>query len=117
MFSPTLQETLAIAEEKKYDVLPISCEILSDSFTPIGVLQILKNVSTHCYLLESVSDSAAWGRYTFLGFAPKLGLTCDGDSISINGVTIPTTNPSDYIRQILQEGDAEVPWTSGLPWL
>ncbi len=103
MFSPTLQETLAIASEKKYDVLPISCEILSDSFTPIGVLRILKNVSTHCYLLESVSDSATWGRYTFLGFAPKLGLTCDGDSISVNGVTFHSSNPSDYIRQILNE--------------
>ena len=28
---------------------------------------------------------------------------CDGDSISVNGVTFHSSNPSDYIRQILNE--------------
>ena len=112
-YSPTLEEARSFAESKLYDVLPVSCQILSDSFTPIEVLRKLKNVSTHCYLLESISDSATWGRYTFLGFDPKLELVCDGDSVVINGVSVETKNPSDYIRQILAKYKS--PKLPGLP--
>ena len=35
---------------------------------------MLKQVSTHCYMLESVEESKRWGRYTFLGFDPVLEL-------------------------------------------
>ncbi len=38
--------------------------------TPIEVLRILKEISKHCYMLESVEDSQKWGRYSFLGFDP-----------------------------------------------
>ncbi|MDO5308060.1 MAG: anthranilate synthase component I [Planctomycetia bacterium] len=103
MFSPSLPEVLEIAKSKQYDVLPVSCEILSDAFTPIEILRTLKNVSSHCFLLESVSDSATWGRYTFLGFDPKLELTCSGSSLRVNDLTLTTENPSDYIRQVLNE--------------
>lgn len=34
-FTPQLSEVRAIAAEKKYAVVPISCEILSDICTPI----------------------------------------------------------------------------------
>ena len=37
-----------------YKLVPISREILSDVRTPIEVLRILKTVSSHCYMLESV---------------------------------------------------------------
>ncbi len=46
---------------------PVCCELMSDIRTPIEVLRILKNVSTHCFLLESVTEQEKWGRYTFLG--------------------------------------------------
>ena len=51
--SPTLTEVKEIAKTGKYDILPVSCEILSDFITPIEAMRILQNVSTHCYLLES----------------------------------------------------------------
>ena len=111
--SPTFEEARSFAESKKYDVLPISCQIFSDAFTPIEVLRKLKNVSTHCYLLESISDSANWGRYTFLGFDPKMELVCDGDSVRINNVKIETKEPSAYIRQILNQHKS--PKLQGLP--
>ena len=50
---PALDDVQKIAVEGQYKVLPVSCELLSDSFTPLGVLKILKNISSHCYLLES----------------------------------------------------------------
>ena len=57
---------------KGYKVVPISMEIMSDIRTPMQVLRILKGVSSHCYMLESVENQEKWGRYTFLGYDPKL---------------------------------------------
>ena len=34
-------------------IFPVSLEMLSDFTTPIETMRILKNVSTHCYMLES----------------------------------------------------------------
>lgn len=65
--TPSLADVQLYAESGKYDVVPLSCQILSDAYTPIEVLRKLKNVSAHCFLLESVSDTANWGRYTFFG--------------------------------------------------
>ena len=48
---PKLSEVKRLAEEGRYNVVPISCEILSDFITPIETMKILKNVSTHCYML------------------------------------------------------------------
>ena len=73
---PTLDEVKTTAAAGRYDVLPVSCEILADICTPIEALKILKNVSTHCYLLESAQPSEKWGRYTFLGLDPKMEITC-----------------------------------------
>ena len=73
---PDLCKVQALAAAGKYRVLPVSCEILSDFITPIETIRILKNVSAHCYLLESAQADETWGRYTFLGFDPKLEITC-----------------------------------------
>lgn len=84
--SPSLDEVRKIAATGAYKVLPVSCEILSDICTPIEALKKLKNVSTHCYMLESAQQNEKWGRYTFLGFDPKLeitALTTDGEVMAV----------------------------------
>ncbi len=102
---PSLAEVQRIAAAGRYDVLPVSLEILSDFITPIETMRILKNVSKHCFLLESARADETWGRYTFLGFDPKLEITCVGGTI--NGVLdagrlkYVTGNPSEYIRDVL----------------
>lgn len=98
---PVLSEVKEIAASGKYDIVPVSMEILSDFITPIETMKILQNVSTHCYLLESAQASEAWGRYSFLGFDPKLEITCINGQMKIGDLTVQTKNPSDYIRQIL----------------
>lgn len=98
---PALSEVKEIAASGKYDIVPVSMEILSDFITPIETMKILQNVSTHCYLLESAQASEAWGRYSFLGFDPKLEITCINGQMKIGDLTVQTKNPSDYIRQIL----------------
>jgi len=105
--SPAFEEVEKIAASGKYDVLPVSCEILSDFITPIEAIRILKNVSKHCYMLESAQENEKWGRYTFLGFDPKMEITCIGGTM--NGVLesgrmkYVTGNPSDYLRKVLSE--------------
>lgn len=100
---PEFREVKKIAESGQYNVVPISCEILSDFTTPIETMKILKNVSTHCYMLESAVADEQWGRYTFLGFAPKLEITCIDGEMRIGNVKIETENPSEHIRQILAD--------------
>lgn len=100
---PEFREVKKIAESGQYNVVPISCEILSDFTTPIETMKILKNVSTHCYMLESAVADEQWGRYTFLGFAPKLEITCIDGGMQIGNVKIETENPSEHIRQILAD--------------
>ena len=110
---PEFGEIRKIAETGKYQVLPVSCEMLSDFTTPIEVMKILKNVSTHCYLLESAQANEKWGRYTFLGYDPKLEITCKDGVMKAGNLTIRTENPSDYLRQIL--ADYKSPRFSYLP--
>lgn len=100
---PEFREVKKIAGSGQYNVVPISCEILSDFTTPIETMKILKNVSTHCYMLESAVADEQWGRYTFLGFAPKLEITCIDGEMQIGNVKIETENPSEHIRQILAD--------------
>lgn len=110
---PALDDVQKIAAEGQYKVLPVSCELLSDSFTPLGVLKILKNISSHCYLLESVADKEKWGRYTFLGFDPKLEITCLNGEMRIGNVKLQTQKPLKVLRQLLQ--DYKSPRFSYLP--
>ena len=101
--SPSLSEVRRISATGKYNVLPVSCEILSDFTTPIEIMKILKNVSTHCYMLESAQANETWGRYTFLGFDPKLEVTCRDGNMKIGNLSVKTDNPAAYLRQILAE--------------
>lgn len=100
-FTPSFEEIQKIAAAGDYKAVPVSCEMLSDICTPIEALRILKNVSTHCYLLESVVEKEKWGRYTFLGYDPKLAINCLDGEMKIGDVTLHTENPSEKLREIL----------------
>lgn len=100
---PSVEDVKKIAATGNYNVVPISCEILSDILTPIEAIKILKNVSTHCYMLESAQQNEKWGRYTFLGFDPKIEITCLDGSLKAGSIKLQTDNPSAFLRQILSE--------------
>ena len=112
MFSPSLEEVQEIAENQEYRRIPISYELYSDIATPIEVLRILKGVSNHTYMLESIEDSQKWGRYTFLGYDPLLEFTCQNGIVKIRGdsefekltdeeKTIKTDNPREIIKELV----------------
>ena len=100
---PSLTKVKEIADCGKYDILPVSYEMLSDICTPIEALRILKNVSRHCYILESVAGNEKWGRYTFLGFDPKMEITCRDGKMKIGELSIETDNPTKQLREIMSE--------------
>lgn len=116
---PTLEQVREIAASGSYDVCPLSCELLSDFTTPIETMRILKSVSTHCYMLESAQANDRWGRYTFLGFDPKLEITCIDGIMKAGDVKLRTDCPSEHLRQILSSYksprlDYLPPFTGGL---
>ncbi len=104
---PELNKVRELARSGDYNVLPLSCEILSDFTTPIETMKILKNVSSHCYMLESAAADEKWGRYTFLGFDPIMEITCVDGRLSCKTeagtMNRETDNPSDFIRSVLAE--------------
>ena len=114
MFSPSLKDIKEIAKDKQYKRIPVAYELFSDIATPIEVLRILKGISNHCYMLESIEDAENWGRYSFLGFNPLLEFTCQNNVVQIKGdcefnkfneeiITIKTDNPSEIIRDLIRK--------------
>ncbi len=71
--APSLGEAKKIAATGKFDVLPVSCEILSDFTTPIETMKILKNVSTHCFMLESAWADRKMGKIYVSRIRPEAG--------------------------------------------
>lgn len=104
MIKPSLDSVKALASG--YDIVPVYMEILSDIRTPISVLKALKQVSSHTYLLESADNSNHWGRYSFLGYDPKLEIFCKNHQMTIKEGTSRTFtchDPAAEIRHILQQ--------------
>ena len=107
---PDLQTVKQIAADGAYKRVPVCREILSDTYTPVEVMRILRKASKHCYLLESASQEEAWGRYSFLGYNPTMEITCLDGEVTIrenlgDGTETVTTkhvdHPGDTLREIL----------------
>lgn len=107
---PDLQTVKQIAAGGAYERVPVCCEILSDTYTPVEVMRILRKASRHCYLLESASQEEAWGRYSFLGYDPTMEITCLDGEVTIrenlgDGTETVTTkhvdHPGDTLREVL----------------
>ena len=116
----SLEEIRELA--KGYSVIPISEEIMADVRTPIQVIHMLRKKSRHCFLLESVEKQKRWGRYTFIGFDPKLEVTCVNHEMTIRGdesVTKQVAHPREELQRILDANrspklEGMPPFTGGL---
>ena len=122
-------ETLrSYAEAGKYRRVPVSRELYADAFTPVEVMRTLRAASRHCYLLESAEDKQRWGRYSFLGYAPTMEITCTDGHVTItegaeeeekNRREFDTDHPGEVLREILKDYKSPVmegmpPFTGGL---
>ncbi len=100
---PSIEKVHELSSE--YMTVPVSTE-LSFDYSPDDVVKKLKNISSHVFMLESCEDSQTWGRYTFLGFDPKVEITCKDYEVTVTdeyGVMKYTGNPKEYIQKILDE--------------
>lgn len=110
------------AEAGTYRRVPMSREIYADAFTPIEVMRTLRAASRHCYLLESAEDRQQWGRYSFLGYAPVMEITCTDGHVTITEgkedeekttKEFDTEHPGQVIREILSRYKSPV--IEGMP--
>ena len=101
---PSLEQVKQIASQGDYRRIPVCMEMLSDSYTPVEVMKILRKASRHCYLLESASQSEVWGRYSFLGYDPGMEITCLDDILTIRE-TMPDGIEQKTIKKIDHPGD------------
>jgi anthranilate synthase component 1 len=113
-YQPELEQIQSLAQ--CYRTVPVALSLPAGSRTPIETFRVLKNLSRQCFILESLEDPGQRGRYTFLGYDPKLELTCTNGSLSIKNGTelrLTTDDPGSYIKQIIEENKG--PRMPGLP--
>lgn len=118
--SETSIDTLnAFAACGRYRQAPLVRRIQLDT-SPVDVLRQLKRISSHSFLLESAdlgsrksAGLSSRGRYSFLGFDPKLEIYCKQGHMRVGDLEIETDNPAQVIRQILHEHTS--PHIPGLP--
>ncbi len=85
------------------------------------IYRILRNVSSHVFILDSAEKSER-GRYTFFGYDPTLELTCTSNTVRIKSgtaLTFENADPNEHIRRLLEENrspkiDGMPPFTGGL---
>ncbi len=109
---PDAKETLEIFKRGEYRRVPLCMEILSDAFTPVEVLKIIKAAGKQAFLLESAADNHKWGRFSFLGYEPEMEITCSDHVMTVSKVLegkrtdtkeIRVDHPGEEIRKILKE--------------
>lgn len=83
-YSISLKQAKELASAGEYSIIPVSCSIMSDVITPIELMRKLKKVSTHCYMLESAQANEYWGRYTFMGYDPKMAISCKDGELTVS---------------------------------
>lgn len=112
----TFREVEELNRQGDYRRIPVCREIFSDITTPVEVLKKLMNVSRHCFLLESAEDEKQWGRYTFIGYDPKMEITCTGSRMTVRAganIEMEVRHPGDYIRRVIEQNRA--PKIPGMP--
>lgn len=113
MVKPSYEEVKKY--EKDYTYVPVCKEILADDITPILMLRKLANLDEQYFLLESV-EGGNLGRYSFLGYHPKLSVFCKNGVVKVkeNGmVRILPGKPKEALQSLLDQYRS--PQIEGLP--
>lgn len=113
MIRPTYDEVKQY--EKEYTYIPVCKEILADDITPILMLRKLAALDQQYFLLESV-EGGRLGRYSFLGYNPKLTVFCKNGVVKVkeNGmVRIIPGEPKKALDTLMSEYRS--PQIEGLP--
>jgi anthranilate synthase component 1 len=77
---PSYEEFRELA--KKGNVVPVYADIIADGDTPVSAFRKLGS-EKFCFLFESAEQKEGSGRFSFLGFYPRLVMESDGRNFSI----------------------------------
>src|ERR1700686_3769972 len=60
-----------------FDIVPVMRELSADALTPVAAFAALSGEGTEAFLFESVERGEKLGRYSFVGFDPRLSIRFD----------------------------------------
>ena len=114
MYTPSKKGFLDLAQ--KGNLIPVYREVMADTETPISLFKKVAQGS-ESFLLESVEGGERWGRFSFIGYRPRLVIRASGDRIELsrNGEQCGRyqTPPLDYLRSLI--GTFRAVQVPGLP--
>jgi anthranilate synthase component 1 len=104
-YVPSLENFLEKAQSG--NLIPVYKEILADMETPVSAFKKVDNGGCS-FLLESVEGGEKWGRYSFLGFDPKIVVKSNEGVVEIineKGELIESSkeDPLNVLRNILSQ--------------
>jgi len=82
-YMPSLTDFERLAQ--RGNTVPVYCELLGDSLTPVTAFAAIAQNSPHAFLLESVVGGEKIARYSFLGADPQTVFQATRDQVSIEG--------------------------------
>ena len=103
LITPSLHEFLHLA--KQGNVIPVFAEFVGDCETPVSTFKKFSR-SAYSFLFESTEKNDASGRFSFVGFEPRLIIQSHGREIRIKRDGIEerfstTTDPLDELRKLM----------------
>src|SRR5881296_4167097 len=103
LITPSLNEFLQLA--KQGNVIPVFAEFVGDCETPVSTFKKFSR-STYSFLFESTEKNDVSGRFSFVGFEPRLIIQSHGREIRIERDGIverfsTTTDPLDELRKLM----------------
>jgi anthranilate synthase component 1 len=101
--TPSLDEFLQLAEQG--NVIPVFAEFVGDCETPVSAFKKFSRAA-FSFLFESTEKNDLSGRFSFVGFDPRLVIRSYGRDIHIarNGIEerfSTTTDPLDEVRKLM----------------
>src|SRR6266705_5292698 len=101
--TPTLDEFLQLA--KQGNVIPVFAEFVGDCETPVSTFKKFSRCA-YSFLCQSTEKNDVSGRFSFVGFKPRLIIQSHGREIRIERDGIverfsTTTDPLDELRKLM----------------
>src|SRR5947208_1161363 len=103
LIAPSLDEFLHLA--KQGNIIPVSAEFVGDCETPVSAFKKFSSCPYN-FLFESTEKNDVSGRFSFVGFDPRLVIESYGREIRVvrNGIEerfSTTTDPLDEVRKLM----------------
>jgi anthranilate synthase component 1 len=99
LIAPSLDEFLQLA--KQGNVIPVSAEFVGDCETPVSAFKKI-SCRTYSFLFESTERNEVSGRFSFVGFDPRIIIKSYGQEIHIvhNGFEERFSTPADPFDEL-----------------